>query len=225
MIAILFDLDSGSAKLSTATTIKLGADVPILVTFSTAPGAVGTMQLALGTADAASTILAFTDVFEEVDELNWSATLDAGDTRLAAFMSGKQPATVNAELVAVLDGLRQVAANLPVTVQPAIITGGAASQGGPFDWTIKTANYTAVRGDAVQADTSAGAWTFTLPAAAQPGDAVAVEDATASFATHHLTIARNGLKINGSAADYIASTAGAKLRAVYISSAYGWSLK
>jgi hypothetical protein len=57
------------------------------------------------------------------------------------------------------------------------------------------------------------------------GDGVVLEDATSSFASHNLTIARNGQKINGANADYTASTAGAKLTAVYISAAYGWSVK
>lgn len=224
MIAVLFDLDSGVAKLALPATIKLGADVPVAVVFSRAPGAVSALELALGQADATAAVLAFTETFDQENDTTWLATLDASDTRLATFMAGEATANVNAELVAVIDGLRQVSANLSVTVQIATINGSTTAQG-PFAWLIKAANYTAQSGDAIQADTSGGAFTITLPPAPTIGDAVAIEDATASFATHHLTIARNGLKVNGSAADYTASTVNATLRATYISSAYGWSIK
>lgn len=92
-------------------------------------------------------------------------------------------------------------------------------------WLIKTSNYTASIGDKIQADTSSAAFTVTLPASPSIGDSVSIGDATLSFATNNLTIARNGLKINGGTSDYTANLTGAKISAVYISSGYGWSIK
>ncbi len=239
MISLTFDLVTGIAKLTQAATLKVGADVPVRLTFSAAPGEVTTLQLALGTNEAAPTLLAFTDVFAQVDDQTWEATLDANDTRLATYMTGKSATAVNAELVAIIDGLRQVTPNLSATVQPAIISGDPTSESGPTyltqaqsdakyavrAWQVKAGIYTAAVGDRIQADTSAGIWTLTLPPAPAVGDAVEIEDATASFSTHNLTVARNGQKLNNGTSNFTASTAGGKLRAVFISSGYGWSVK
>jgi len=77
----------------------------------------------------------------------------------------------------------------------------------------------------VQADTSGAAWTLTLPASAAVGDTIQIEDATLNWATNNLTIARNGLKINGGTTNYTANVSGGKLSCVYISAGYGWSIK
>lgn len=93
------------------------------------------------------------------------------------------------------------------------------------NWIILTASYSASAGDRIQADTSGGAFTITLPATASVGDTIQIEDATLNWNINNLTIARNGLKINGSAANYVASVVGNKLSIVYISISYGWSIK
>jgi len=90
---------------------------------------------------------------------------------------------------------------------------------------IKTGAYTAVALDDIEVDTSAGVVTITLPAAATVGDRIYLADAKGTFGTNALTIARNGLLINGSASNYTASVIGSKLKATYISSGYGWSIK
>lgn len=92
-------------------------------------------------------------------------------------------------------------------------------------WIIKTSAYTASAGDRIQADTSGGAVTITLPATAALGDPIQIEDASLSWGTNNLTIARNGLKINNGTSNYTASVTGNKLSIVYISSGYGWSIK
>lgn len=90
---------------------------------------------------------------------------------------------------------------------------------------IITSAYTAVVEDKIQADTSGGAFTITLPATASVGDSIEIEDAKLSWPTHNLTIARNGLLINGGTSNYTASVVGNKLSVIYISSGYGWSIK
>lgn len=60
----------------------------------------------------------------------------------------------------------------------------------------KTANYTALAGDVIAADTAAGAWTLTLPAG---GGIVTVSDAAGTWATNALTVAGNGATIAGGA--------------------------
>ena len=85
--------------------------------------------------------------------------------------------------------------------------------------------YTAVAGNLIQADTSGSAFTITLPATASIGDYIEIDDAKLTWDTHNLTLARNGLLVNGVTSDYTASVVGNKLSIVYISTSYGWSIK
>jgi hypothetical protein len=135
MITLTYDLTTGIAKLAQTTVIKQGAAVPVRIAFSAAPGAVNAIQLALGDDSAAPQVLAYTETFAPDNDLTWTALLDASDTRLAAFMAGKSPTSVNVELSVTLDGARQVAPNLSLTIQPPIITGPASSEGGPQYYT------------------------------------------------------------------------------------------
>jgi hypothetical protein len=92
-------------------------------------------------------------------------------------------------------------------------------------WIVEASAYTSAAGNMIQADTRGGAFTITLPATASVGDAILIQDATLAWNTNNLTIARNGLNINGGTSNYVASLAGSKLTIVYISSSYGWSIK
>jgi hypothetical protein len=66
--------------------------------------------------------------------------LDCSDTRLAAFLTGKGPTSVNLEASAVLNGVQIVAPNVAVTVQPAIVTGPTTSDEGPTYYTEAQTN-------------------------------------------------------------------------------------
>lgn len=90
---------------------------------------------------------------------------------------------------------------------------------------IVNGTYTASVGDNIQADTSGGAFTITLPASALIGNSIEIEDAKLTWNTNNLTIVRNGLNINGGTSNYVASVVGNKLTLVYISPTYGWSIK
>ena len=102
------------------------------------------------------------------------------------------------------------------------ITTTGALNGALKRWTVKTANYTAVAGDRVLADTSGGAWTLTLPASPAVGDEIHILDAAASFDNNNLTVARNSLKIQGGTADLTLTTENTGIGLVYMSSTYGW---
>ncbi len=135
MISLTFDLAADTAKLAQNTTIKLGADVPVTVTFTTAPGSVAAIEFALGTDTTSPATLAYTDAFTQVNSTTWMAILDASDTRLVTYLSGLGNTNVSGELVCVIDGRRRVAPNVQITIQPRIISGPTTTDGGPSYYT------------------------------------------------------------------------------------------
>ena len=75
-------------------------------------------------------------------------------------------------------------------------------------------------------DTDSAAITVTLPASAALGDFVRIMDATGNCATagRNITVARNGHKIQGAAADLTIATNRASQGFVYVNVAEGWVL-
>ncbi len=80
-----------------------------------------------------------------------------------------------------------------------------ATAAGGVTFTTKTANYTAVNGDNLFADTSAGSFTITLPASPSINNTVYIQDSRGTFSTYPLTVARNGQNIMGLAENLISS--------------------
>jgi hypothetical protein len=78
--------------------------------------------------------------------------------------------------------------------------------------------------DMIAADTSANAFTVTLPSNPTVGDAVIILDAQSTFGTNNLTIARNGKLIRGAASNFVAVKSESKIVMTYVSDAYGWAL-
>ena len=73
-------------------------------------------------------------------------------------------------------------------------------------FTAKTTTYTAVSGDILLVDTSAGSFTITLPASPATGKTVYFQDSKGTFLAYPLTIARNGNTIMGLAEDLTANS-------------------
>lgn len=95
--------------------------------------------------------------------------------------------------------------------------GGASTQ-----WVVKTAAYTALTGDAIQANTSAGAFAITLPVSPAANDLVRIADYAGTFATSNLTVGRNGSNIMGLAEDMTISTNNISIALQYIDATQGW---
>ena len=97
--------------------------------------------------------------------------------------------------------------------------------GGGTQWqAVKTANYTAVAGQGVFANTSGGAWTLTLPASPAIGDQVSFIDYAGTFDSNNLTIGRNSSKIHGADSDLTVATERAANTLVFTDSTQGWLL-
>jgi len=73
---------------------------------------------------------------------------------------------------------------------------------GSDEWKRKTANYTAINGDKIIADTSSGVFTITLPASPSVGYNVTIADGD-DWSVNNLTLGRNSSTIEGSSEDLI----------------------
>jgi hypothetical protein len=86
---------------------------------------------------------------------------------------------------------------------------------GGLTYVYKNSNYTVADKEGVLADTSAGAFTVTLPASPATGAQVVVADAGAAWGTNNLTVGRNGSTIGGLAENLVCDITGASVQLVY----------
>jgi len=99
------------------------------------------------------------------------------------------------------------------------------NSGGTSWQAVKTANYTAVAGDGVFANTTSAAFTITLPSSPSIGDEVSIVDYAGTFDTNNLTVGRNSQKIQGVAADLTVATERAGFTLAFTDGTQGWLLK
>jgi len=100
--------------------------------------------------------------------------------------------------------------------------------GGGNPWITKTDTdpaYTATNNDRIFVDTSADAFTITLPAAPEIGNQIRFVDLAGTFGTNNFTIARNGNNIMGLTENMITSVNHSAFSLVYSGSTYGWKLQ
>jgi len=82
-------------------------------------------------------------------------------------------------------------------------------------WTTMTAAYTAVAGDRIVANTTAAAFTITLPASPANYTEIVFADHYEQWATRNLTIARNNQNIEGLGEDLVCNVAGVQFTMRY----------
>lgn len=92
-------------------------------------------------------------------------------------------------------------------------TGGGGT-GALAPWILKTSNYTAIDGDRIIGDTSAGPITITLPNMPITGEEVTVMDGS-DWSINPITIARNGSTIEGISDDMVSNNKGIIIKLVY----------
>lgn len=87
--------------------------------------------------------------------------------------------------------------------------------------TRKSSNYAAFASDRIAADTTAGAFTITLPLSPAAFDWVLISDIAQKWDTNNLTVARNNSLINGLAENLVCDISG-EILLRYEGSIKGW---
>lgn len=91
-------------------------------------------------------------------------------------------------------------------------------------WQTRTSSYTAVAGDRINANTSGGAFTITLPATPETYTEVTLADHAGTWDTNNLTVARNGSNINGGTAALVCDVEGKQITLRYEGATIGWRI-
>lgn len=98
--------------------------------------------------------------------------------------------------------------------QYARINGAWAQVAGGIEYTVSTSNVTATADQGIIADTSAGAFTITLPASPSAGDKVFIADG-GDWSNNNLTVARNGSTIEDANTDFTMDYGGVNVGFIY----------
>ena len=92
--------------------------------------------------------------------------------------------------------------------------------------TVRTVSttYQALVNDRILADSAGGAFTITLPAAADTlvGDVVQIYDITGNAGSNSITVGRNSSKIQNATEDLTINVANAVITLTYTGATYGW---
>jgi hypothetical protein len=148
-------------------------------------------------------------------------TVGAGGTGLS---------TLTANNVLIGNGTSNVTFVAPSTTGNVLTSNGttwtsaAAAAGGISYTAVQTANYTAANNQGVQTNTTAGAFTVTLPTSPSVGNIVIVIDALGTWGTNNLTVGRASQNIAGLAEDLVCDINGATVTLVYTGATYGWNV-
>ena len=132
---------------------------------------------------------------------------------------GTGAATLTANNVLLGNGTSALQAVAPGTSGNVLTSNGtawtSAAPAGGITFTVKSANYTAVAGDNILANTSAGSFTITLPASPSTGSVINISDSGGRFQLFPLTVARNGKTIMGLSEDLFVSNNSASFGLAY----------
>jgi len=102
-------------------------------------------------------------------------------------------------------------------------TWATPSGGGGLSWqSVKTANFTAVAGEAYPVNTTSAAITVTLPASPTANQLVTVVDYAGTAATNNISISPNGNKIQGNIGTFALIINRQSVNLVYVDSTQGW---
>jgi len=87
---------------------------------------------------------------------------------------------------------------------------------------VQTTGFTAVAGRGYPCNTTASAFTVTLPASANAGDTIVLVDYAGTFASNNITLGANGLNINGATDNKLLTTNREGVTVTYVDATQGW---
>lgn len=153
-------------------------------------------------------------------------------TRPASPTAGQQGFNTTTSQMEIYDGTNweiYTAATSQGTAGQALISSGSGSAptwttiNQAISWqSVQTGNFSAVAGRGYPINTTSGAVTVTMPASASVGDIISFIDYAGTWATNNVTLNRNGLNIQGNAANAILSTNRQSENFVYVDATQGW---
>ena len=152
---------------------------------------------------------------------------DASDSKWKLFegVTSKPSTTVNFAQMGLGYGALKVGA---LEADSLLVNGAAPATQAYVDaavgsaWSTKTANYTAVSGDSLFANTSGGTFTITLPASPSVNSKVTIHDIAGTWNASPVNISRNGSILAGATEDLVLNVRNATVMLVYSGATYGW---
>ena len=137
------------------------------------------------------------------------------------YIGLKAPASLSADLTFTLPSADGTNGQALVTNGSGVLSFTTISAGTSWQ-SVQTTGFTAVAGRGYPCNTTSSAFTITLPASASVGDYVQIVDYAGTFDTNAITLAPNGLKINGSTDNKVLNTEREGVILTYVDSTQGW---
>ncbi|MDR3721804.1 MAG: hypothetical protein P4L00_09410 [Candidatus Acidoferrales bacterium] len=136
MISLTYNTATGAVALAQPAIIKPGNSVPVVLTFSAAPGTVNGLQLALVDNSTPRVLQAFLDVsgWNAESSTVFTGALDVSGA-LVTYMAERAATSLNLQLTVQLDGVKIDLPDLSLTVQPQGIPTDPSSTPGPIFYT------------------------------------------------------------------------------------------
>ncbi len=224
------DLHNVPAGGVSSTTVQAAIDEldtkkEAVVNKDTSGGYAGLTLLKINFKNAANTFISFftnsntaarTYTFQDrdgtiADNTDLAGKSNVGNVPVDTHAATSKTTPIDADELPIADsaatfGLKKLTwANLKATLKTYFDTLYVAAGSGS-SWIVKNGAYTAVNGDRIAVDTSAGAVSITLPVTPTTGWYVEFTDGAGSLSANALTILRHGSTIMGSASDMTVST-------------------
>jgi hypothetical protein len=202
------DISLATIDHSANTVNWLDSTVSITGLSSTATGTVLTLT------DSASTSTVNL-IIDNQKEIRFRETTANGTNYVAL----KAPASVSSDLTFTLPATDGSSGQALVTNGSGVLSFASA---GLSLQSVKTANFTAVKGEAYPCNTTSSSFTVTLPATPSAGDQVQIFDYAGTADTNQIIIDRNGNKIEGGTVNLAITGEREGAIFTYIDSTQGW---
>jgi len=151
---------------------------------------------------------------QNIKTINGTTILGSGNITLLA--------AIPAATTSILGGVKVDGTTITINGAGTITAIGGG--GGLSPTGIKTAAYTAAKNELVRCNTTAGAFSVSMPSTPTDGDIVGVVDIYNTFTANKLTVLPNGGTIEGDATSLILDISGASVSFVYNQATTNWRL-